>query len=269
MNSEKNDSLLIVGCGWVGKKLGHQLENKGTIVYGTTRSSSNFSNLSDHLIKAVKLNLPVSSPSKIRIPDTATVLISISPGRGEDRSSYPANIGQLAKVLAQRNAQVIMYSSTSSYGNINGEVSEDDVEPKTESKNVILAAEGVLREHIPNAVILRLAGLYGNDRHPAKYLAGRKGIKDGDAPVNLVHREDVIRATEMIIRKGLHGEIFNICAPVHPTKKEVYTTIAGKLGLNKPEFLAGGEDGKQISSDKIMSFGFEFINKDPLSFLET
>ncbi|MDR9419573.1 NAD-dependent epimerase/dehydratase family protein [Gracilimonas sp.] len=266
MNSEKNGSLLIIGCGWVGKKLGQQLAKKGTIVYGTTRSSSNFSELSELDIKPVKLELPAPSLSKIRLPETDSVLISISPGRGDDRSEYPKLMGQLAQVLAQRNTQVIMYSSTSVYGNAKGEVKETDATSDPDSDNAIVAAEGELRKYVSDAVILRLAGLYGADRHPAKYMAGRKDISNGDAPVNLVHREDVIKATEMVIEKDIHNEIFNISAPIHPAKKEIYTTITERLEMKKPKFLNGGGDGKVVSSDKVVELGFEFLHEEPLDF---
>ncbi|MAO63938.1 MAG: hypothetical protein CL666_02940 [Balneola sp.] len=266
MNSAKNGSLLIIGCGWLGKKLGQIVAEKNVTVFGTTRTSSNFSELSDHNIKPVKLELPASSLSEIRLPETDSVLISISPGRGDDRSTYPLIMGQLAQVLAERNTQVIMYSSTSVYGNAKGEVTENDATPDPENSNAIVAAEGALRKHFPDAVILRLSGLYGEDRHPAKYMAGRKDISGGDAPVNLVHREDVIRATEWVIENDLRGEILNVCAPVHPDKQEIYTTITERLEMKKPTFIDGGNDGKQVSSEKLISKGFEFIHSDPLAF---
>lgn len=267
MNSEKNDSLLIVGCGWLGKKLGLYATEQGLNVFGTTRSSSNFSDLSENNIKPVKLELPATSLSEIRLPETDTVLISISPGRGGDRSDYPKLMGQLAQVLAERNVQVIMYSSTSVYGNAKGEVTEDDATPDPKSNNAIVAAEGELRKHIPEAVILRLAGLYGEDRHPAKYMAGRKDISGRDAPVNLVHREDVIQATMEIIQKNTKGEIFNICSTNHPAKAEIYSAVAERLEMKKPKFLKGGGDGKVVSSEKLRNtFKLDFIHDDPIDF---
>lgn len=266
MKSLRNHSVLIIGCGWVGKKLSASLSSKNYKVYGTTRSSSNFSDLKKYNINPVKLELPVASLSEIRLPETDSVLISISPGRGYNRSLYPILMGQIAQVLAERNTQVIMYSSTSAYGNAKGLVTEELVAPNPNSAHVILAAEGVLRRYLPEAVILRLAGLYGEDRHPAKYMAGRKGIKDGEAPVNLVHRKDVINATELVIEKDFRAEIFNVCAPIHPTKKEIYTAITERFGMKKPEFLEGGEDGKMVSSENIMKIGFEFFYENPITF---
>ncbi len=268
MNSKKNGSLLIIGCGWVGKKLGELTAAKGRNVFGTTRSSSNFSELSDLEIKPVKLELPGRSISDIRLPEAETVVISISPGRGNDRTNYPKILSQLAQVLAERNAQIIMYSSTSVYGNEEGMVTEENVSPDPKSNNAIVAAEGELRQHIPEAVILRLSGLYGEDRHPAKYMAGRTDISDGDAPVNLVHRDDVIQVTQNIIEKDVRREIFNVCSELHPTRAEIYTTVASRLGLKEPAFQEGGAGGKTVSSKKLMDhFNIEFLHPDPKEYL--
>lgn len=267
MNFGKNGVVLIIGCGWLGKKLGQVLISKNITVFGTTRSSSNFSELSDLGIKPVKLELPAKSLSDIRLPKVNAVVISISPGRGNDRSEYPKIIGQLSQVLAERNVQVVMYSSTSVYENAKGKVSENDSLPDIKNSNAIVAAEGALRKHLPESVILRLSGLYGEARHPATFMAGRKDNPEGDAPVNLVHRDDVIRITEKVIKEKVKGEIFNVCSANHPAKAEIYTLVAEKLELKKPSFLEGGEDGKVVSSEKVRKkLDVEFEYDDPMEF---
>lgn len=267
MNSDSNDSLLIIGCGWVGKKLGHKFSEAGFTVYGTTRSSANFAPFNELGIKPVKLELPVDSETRIRIPKANHVLISITPGSGENRDNYPVILEQLSKELAEQNAHVIMYSTTAAYGNATETVQESDAEPKEHSTNEILAAEGALLKHCPDALILRICGLYGEDRHPAKFMAGRKDIAFGDAPVNLVHRDDLIQITEKIINEDIRGDVFNVCSSCHPTRSETYTTIAERLELDKPTFREGGSERKTVSSKKLVDqLGIEFLHDDPLEF---
>lgn len=267
MKSDSVTSVLIVGCGWVGKKLGQYLSDNGYKVYGTTRSKQNFSGIKEYNITPVKLQLPIVKIQNIELPKVDSVVISITPGRGENRNTYPDIIRQLGELWKDTNTQVIMYSSTGAYGDAKGKISENDLSPDVNSTNVICAAEGSLKRSLPDSVILRLAGLYGEDRHPVKYLAGRTDISDGDAPVNLVHREDVIRATEVMIKNKVRSEVFNICSPVHPKKSKIYPAIAKLLELDEPEFLDGGDDGKLISSDKLQKMlNFDFENVDPLNF---
>lgn len=268
MKSDDVRSVLIIGCGWVGKKLGQYLGSKGYKVYGTTRSDKNFSDIKLNNITPIKLQLPFDKIQNIELPKVDSVVISISPGRGENRNEYPVIIRQLAKLWKDSNTQVIMYSSTGVYGNKEGLITENHASPEANSNNIICAAEGELSQILDDRVILRLAGLYGEDRHPAKYLAGRKNIKDGDAPVNLVHREDVIQVTELLIKEAIRSQIYNVCSPVHPAKKDIYSTIADRMDLDEPEFLPGGKDAKQISSGKLIrDLGYKFIHPDPMEYL--
>lgn len=267
MNSDSKRSVLIVGCGWVGKKLGQHLNENGFKVIGTTRSEQNFHEIEGYGITPVKLELPVDKIQNIELPEVDSVVISVSPGRGDNRDEYPKNIRQLAKLWKGSNTQVIMYSSTGVYGNAQGVISESHTKPTVNSENTICAAEGELCEAFSDSVILRLAGLYGEDRHPVKYLAGRKNIKNGDAPVNLVHREDVIQVTKLMLNNDIRSAIYNVCCPAHPSKKELYTTVANKLDMEEPEFLSGGTGNKQISSDKLIEdLKYEFIHSDPMNY---
>jgi len=267
MNSENIRSVLIVGCGWVGKKLGQNLSDKGLKVFGTTRSEQNFSEIKGYNIIPIKLELPVEKIQNIELPEVDSVVISITPGRGESRDEYAKNIRQLAKLWKDTNTQVIMYSSTGVYGNAKGLINENHTNPDPRNGNVICAAEGELCTALSDAVILRLAGLYGEDRHPVKYLAGRDNVKNGEAPVNLVHREDVIQVTQLMIKNEIRSQIYNVCGPVHTSKQKIYTTIANRLGMDEPDFLQGGADDKQISSQKLIKdLEYEFIHPDPMKY---
>ena len=256
-------NVLIIGCGWLGKITAQLLLNTGYSVTGTTRTEDRFSELEELGISPLKLEI---TPNKaLSIPNFDVVLIAVSPGRGEQRNSYPNVMEVLAKALSTSNAQVLMCSSTSVYGDIQGLATESDARPDSDHQHAILAAEGFLRKHIPDAVILRLGGLYGPDRHPVKYLAGRKGITQGDAPVNLVHSDDAAGSIKKLIDTDTRTEIFNVVAPAHPSRSELYTTKAKEFGLDEPEFEAGGKDEKVVDSTKLIGqLGYEFKVPNPL-----
>lgn len=263
MKSAELNSVLIIGCGWVGTKLATHLISLNKAVFGTTRSSEKASSLRYLGIKPFIFDLEKKDALQTNLPKVDAVVISVSPGRGDQRSQYPNHIQKLSKLLASTNQQVVMYSSTSAYKGSMGIVTESDALPDPESDNVILAAEGELKTIIPDSVILRLGGLFGSDRHPVKYLAGRKDISNGEAPVNLIHREDVITATISVLSQKIQGETFNICSDHHPTKNELYTKLAEKLELEIPTFQSGGADEKSVDGSKIKTMlGFEYRHND-------
>ena len=257
-------SVLIIGCGWLGKITAHHLLNNSYKVTGTSRSEKGIQSLKKEGISPFKLEItPNSSPS---LPPADVVLIAISPGRGGDRTEYVDNISVLANSLSSRNVQVIMCSSTSVYNSHTGTVTENDQEPDENSEHAILAAEGVIRSVIPETTILRLGGLFGYDRHPVHYLAGKKNIPRGDAPVNLVHADDIASIIQQIIESETFGEIFNVVSPHHPSRSELYVAKAKQLGLAKPEFDSGGKNEKVIDSSKVSrTFHYSFLHTNLLS----
>src|SRR5699024_3753113 len=91
---------------------------------------------------------------------------------------------------------IIFISSTSVYPPQSGIVAEVDAvadKAASETGNALLKAENMLLEQSSfETLVLRFGGLYGYDRHPIHYLAGGTNLENGNAPVNLIHRDDGI-----------------------------------------------------------------------------
>ena len=73
------------------------------------------------------------------------------------------------------------------------------------------------------------------------------------APVNLIHQQDVVSAILKILSKNIRNELFNICYPEHPTRKDFYESAADKLFSKKIKFLSKGS-GKIVDGQKIVEF---------------
>src|SRR5690554_7349448 len=74
-----------------------------------------------------------------------------------------------------------------------------------------------------NATILRLGGLIGEDRHPVKFIVKKEVVEDANNPVNMIHRNDIIRFLEKIVEQPIPNEIFNIVAPIGLNRRDFYT----------------------------------------------
>ena len=114
--------------------------------------------------------------------------------------------------------------------------------------------------------ILRFGGLIGHDRHPIKFLAGRKNIENPNAPINLIHQEDCIGVILEILQQTIEGKLggsesFNAVTPFHPSRKVYYTKKALEHNLDLPEFNSANHSfGKTISSAKIENvLGYNFL----------
>lgn len=256
-------SILIIGCGWLGKITAKLLINSGYSVTGTTRDADKFETLSELGISPVILDIKHGLDSEI--PKTDVVIISIPPKRTADDGGYVKAIMAISLALSKANNQVIMCSSTSVYNECSNIVVENDLISTKDHSNIIVSAEATLRELLPHSTILRLGGLYGYHRHPVYFLSGRKQIPNGDAPVNLVHGDDVASIIQKIIEQEIKGEVFNVVAPSHPTRKQVYGAKAKEFNLDPPSFLAGGKDSKKVDCCKlIQTLDYRFIYNNPL-----
>ena len=108
-------------------------------------------------------------------------------------------------------------------------------------------------KHFKTAV-LRFGGLIGQDRNPARFLAGKLNVANPDGAINLIHLDDCIGIIKAIIAKDIWNERFNAVAPYHPTRKEYYSQKALDQNLVPPAFnLQVQSIGKVISSDKLVA----------------
>ena len=153
--------------------------------------------------------------------------------------------------------KIVLVSSTSVYDDSQGRVTERD-EPKPETiagkqlrqvEELFMNAEGL------QTTVVRFGGLIGGSRNPVKYLAGRKDLADGNAPVNLIHRDDCINILVEILKKDAFGTVFNAVNPNHPQKAEYYIQKAKELGLEAPTFAeaVSNETFKQVDSVNLKS----------------
>lgn len=267
--------ISILGCGWLGFPLGQYLAVRGYTVKGSTTTPAKLDTLHQHkiipfLIEVGKMvkgnNLPLFFQSEI-------LVLNIPPGRRRKDvgRSYPRRITAILEKAEQYGIQKILFiSSTSVYGNVNRIVTEaDEPQPETESGKAIVTVEELLQANKGfETTILRMGGLVGGNRQAGRFLAGKKGLKNANAPVNLIHQQDCIRIITAIIEQECWGEIFNACTDDHPSKREFYTFQAKKQGLEPPEFLNEIEMSfKEVSNYKLKrTLNYEFLNPNPMKF---
>lgn len=257
----------VLGCGWLGLPLAKALIADGFTVKGSTTSPEKVEILQKAGIDPYVVSLSEAGPvgDVDRFLEGSEVLVINIPPKAKSGESYVEKIRNLIPHIQNSGIEKVLFvSSTSVYADGNNVVNEENIpNPDTESGRQLLATEKLLQEALPQITLLRFAGLIGEDRHPIHHLAGRKGIANPDAPVNLIDQKDCIGIIKAIIAIQAWGEVFNAASPNHPTRKEYYTAKAIELGLELPEFEEGKESvGKEIWSGKIIeALGFSFTKQ--------
>ncbi|WP_181369512.1 SDR family oxidoreductase [Flavobacterium album] len=257
-------NISILGCGWLGLPLAKKLLNNSFTIKGSTTSENKLEILNNEGITPFHISLHENEVEGdiAGFLANAEILIIDVPPKAKSGEDFAKKIRTLLPYIEQSGTDKILFiSSTSVYADDAAVVTEDtSPNPVTDSGKQLVATERLLQENKSfKTTVLRFGGLIGEDRHPVKHLAGRENLPDGDAPVNLVHRDDCIGSILKVIESNAWGETFNVVAPQHPTRKDYYTKKATEAGLPLPGFLEKERGGKIIDSTKIQELtGFTF-----------
>jgi hypothetical protein len=190
-------------------------------------------------ISLIKLDYLDIEHSKINSEPNKTLILCIPPV-----AKYSTIIKGLITTLAP--SYIIFSSATSVYSQTTGEVNE---ESSLGGNPVLEEAEAVIINSGIPYCILRYGGLINEHRNPATHFSGKFNIPNGGAPVNLIHREEIIELIAQVIEKNAQG-VFNVVYPSHPTRKEYYEKQCIQRGLLACGFTEDGT-GKIVNGSKI------------------
>lgn len=255
----------VIGCGWLGLPFAkHSIEN-GNKVIGTTTSKEKMEVLRNAGISPVLF----TADGDERIGDIFNscnfILLNIPPS--SLREIYSEKLLSLAKQFHPE-SKVIFISSTSVYADKNQEAKEtDELDGEGRNAPYIIEAERALKQHLKERLtIIRMAGLVGGERHPAKFMSG-KAYDNGKDKINLIHLEDCIGLINEVTEKKYYGETLNGCSTEHPTKIDYYTWAAKKMKITPPIFQEKEGSWKEVSNKKSKnSLKYHYKYNSPFDF---
>jgi nucleoside-diphosphate-sugar epimerase len=254
-------------------------------VRGSTTTSEKVEALREDGIDPYRLTLDPDLSGEDVAPffRSSVLVLNVPPPRGAEDvlERHRRQIDAVRAAATEGGVDWILFaSSTGVYPNVERTVTEADQPPgqpealpgaRRSTGRAVLAAEARLMDDPAFATtVVRFGGLYGDDRHPGRFLAGRTNVGRPQAPVNLIHRDDCVALLLALLAQDVRDEVFNACADAHPTRQAVYTRAAEVLGLDPPTFDASDTTtGKIVSNQKVKATtGYQFRHPDPLADLE-
>jgi nucleoside-diphosphate-sugar epimerase len=258
-------SISILGAGWLGFSLGEKLLQLNYEVNASTT----------HVEKLLAFEQAGLKPFLIQLNNaeeidqtfwTETLILSFPPGKSGDYSSYAIKVKHILKQLPETCKRVIMISSTSVYPKKSGHWNEDQMfEAETPEAQSILDAEQAVLTSNKQAIILRLSGLVGYERNPARFGTSRLPANE---PVNMIHRDDAIGVILRLLELESIQGIFNGCSPVHPSRQAFYAAGAAALGTESPSLQTSADAlARTIDSEKLIAATqYVFQKANPLDF---
>lgn len=242
MQSKK--TIGILGCGWLGYDLALKLKKQNYQVRGTSRSQEKLGQLTQNGIQAFEIDFTedkIYGDLQGFLEHLDKLVIDIPPGlRKNPESDFAYRMRMLMRfVQVYEIPHVIFISSTSVFEDqVDFPTYDEHAIPNATSnsgKKIIAAEEGI-QKMIQKSTIIRPCGLIGSDRHPIKMLAGKSGIKNPDAPINLVTRDHVNKTILKVIAGELNAPVIHAISEPHENREVYYQKAAEEFGLEKPVF---------------------------------
>lgn len=280
--------IAIVGAAYTGLAAARHFRRQGHHVSVTTTRADRARELENVADRVLVMKGSDVAMMKELIAGADAVILTMAGGLGVKdgkpymdpvayRDSYVGTADGLVAALpaAPGLKQVVFCSSLNAFGDAHG------VSPVTEATapnaaspaaQVFIEAESKLAAlergglHVCN---FRTGTIYGpgrEHRNELRHIAGKQIPFDGKSDAMLVHRDDVVRAIEFAIAKGLSG-LYNLFNDIPDDKESFFAGVCRREGLAPVTWLGVMKGPKGVSNAKIKAAGFAFA--DPLGARES
>ena len=230
--------IIILGSGYTGKFLYPLAKAHRWRTYATSRSPATRLDYVDQNDRII-FNLD-DEETWDNIPHQAH-LIWCFPALPQAKAMHFLNR------IGNERGRLILLGSTSAYGAehrtlVNEDTPVDTSLPRVQSEEYFRNSCG--------AIVLRLAGLYGPNRHVLDWI--RKGkVNNTEKFVNLIHIEDVAAICIAALEKAIDGETYIVSDGIPRQWSEIFTeaSIRWNLGAYPPS--PAKHAGKRLSIEKL------------------
>ncbi len=255
MEDKPEKSVLIVGCGYIGRRVAALLQARGDVVTGCVRSLESADQLRSSGIGALRIDLDRAAAN----PHWAAGFREIfyfapPPPEGMEDSRLR---GFLLALDAARPPRRLVYISTSAvYGDCGGAwiTEARETRPTTARGQRRLDAEQQLtawcRAHGSEWVILRVPGIYGPGKLPLARLRKQLPVlRELDAPyTNRIHGDDLAAICVAAMHSEFPDTVYNV-SDGHPgNMTDYFFRVAAAAGLPRPPEVSRAQAQQQLSA---------------------
>lgn len=263
--------VLIAGCGYVGTALGRRLTAAGHQVWGLRRQPAAL----PAGITALQADLARPSTLGQLPPALDAVVYAAAADRGDDAAYaaiYRDGLAHLLDALRaqrQRPRRVIFVSSTSVYGQQDGEWVDEEspTEPTRAASRHLLAGETLLANSSFPGTTVRLTGIYGPGRTRLieQVRSGEARLHRGPPSfTNRVHRDDCAGLLAHLLVLAAAQPLYLGTDSDPAAQNDVLGWIAAQLGVASPpmsdalpaETLHSRGQNKRCSNRRLLASGY-------------
>ncbi|MDT8376144.1 MAG: SDR family oxidoreductase [Mariprofundaceae bacterium] len=245
-------SLIILGCGYVGERLAKASVAEGVKVTGTTRSQERAEELRGMGIDAVAVESPELLPDEL-LQRCDALLDSIPLTRDED-GMHALQLRWLPKIAPKlSNLKWAGYLSTTGvYGDADGAWVDENFpcRPTSARGSERLKAEQAWLDSGLPVELFRLAGIYGPERNIASKLmtGGYKAVRwQPEHWSNRIHVDDIVAALMAAMHAPRRARICNLSDDEPLSHADYVIALAEMIGAPPPRILTPEAGEKELS----------------------
>lgn len=247
--------VVIVGCGYVGKRLGLALKSRCDVL-GVVSSAASLAELNALGLPGQIVNLDAGGSLSPGWAEDAAVFHLVPPAAD---SESDVRLAHLLNGMRSRPRVFVYMSTTGVYGDAAGaEVTEQTpVNPLTARARRRVTAEDMVRvwctEREVRRVVLRVPGIYGPGRLPLDRLAsGEPAVRVDEAGIgNRIHVDDLVAACIAALDVPDARGIYNITDGSPMNSTEFLLRVARAAGLPEPPQISMDEAQLVLSPSRL------------------
>lgn len=260
------DSVLIVGCGYLGLPLARDLVSSGWETHAITVSEASAAKLRGELFHTYCLDIRDETSFRHLVRRNFDVVIHCASSGHGAAADYEAVFLNGARNLMTNLEcnRFIFTSSTSVYPQIDGSWVDETVpaNPKRETGRFLRKTEDLVLDS--GGAVVRLAGLYGPGRCvPLQRLLDGKAIIEGNGErvMNMLHQSDAAGALRFLAETQTNG-LFNAVDDQPVPQLDWFRYVCDQFNKPFPPFgprdlnRKRGWTNKRVSNRKLRSLGW-------------
>ncbi len=241
MQDKPYKTVLIVGCGYIGRRVARLLAASQYQVTGCVRSTESAIALKAFGVNALSINLDqTGQPGNWATGYESVLYFAPPPATGRQDTRMRNFLRVLGKGDAPR--RVVYISTSAVYGDCRGAwITETQApNPTTERGFRRLDAERQLtawcQTHKTQWIILRVPGIYGPGKLPlARLRKGTPVLREQEAPyTNRIHADDLATICMAATSSAMCNTVYNV-SDGHPgNMTDYFFRVADAAGLPRP-----------------------------------